>query len=123
MEIIDKVIDIGKKFLPDKDKQLEYEIEMRKLDLEDFKEKKGIITKIFHLVFPFAVFVFLGMIVIEFWIKINYLLEKDIWLLQNFIPKSLELFVLIFISLLMPKKLLEPIVTIAIKYFENKFKK
>ena len=121
--ILDDIVEIGKKFLPDKDKQLEYEIEMRKLDLDEFKEKKGIMTRIFHLVFPFAVLVFLGMTIIEFWIKLNYFLEKDIWLLQSFIPKSLELLVIIFISLLMPKKLLEPIVTIAIKYFENKLKR
>lgn len=40
MGIIDNIIEIGKKFLPDKNAQLEYEIEMRKLDISEFQEKK-----------------------------------------------------------------------------------
>ena len=40
MGIIDNVIEVGKKFLPDKNKQLEFELEMRKIDLNEFQEKK-----------------------------------------------------------------------------------
>ena len=123
MNILDNIIEIGKKFLPDKNSQLEYEIEMRKLDISEFQEKKGIITRAFHLVFPFSVIIWLCFLIAEFYIKASYFIEHDIWLLQSFVPKELSMFVLVFLSLLMPKKLLEPIVNIAIKYFENKFKK
>lgn len=121
--ILDDIIEVGKKFLPDKDKKLEYEIEMRKLNIDEFKEKKGIITRAFHLVFPVSVAVYLILTVREFWIKTNYFLDKDIWIVQDFVPRSLQILVLLFLGLLMPRKLLEPIVTLILKYFENKLKK
>lgn len=120
--IIDDIISIGKKFLPDKDKQLEYEIEMRKLDLSEFQEKKGILKRIFHLVFPISVVVYLVLTVREFWIKTNYFLDKDIWIMQDFTPRSLQLLVLLFLGMLMPKKIFETIINAVIKYFEKKFK-
>ena len=44
MGIIDNVIEVGKKFFPDKNKQLEFELEMRKIDLDEFQEKKDTFT-------------------------------------------------------------------------------
>lgn len=123
MGIIDNVIEVGKKFFPDKNKQLEFELEMRKIDLDEFQEKKGIITKAFHLVFPLMSLALTVMYCVEFCIKANYFLKKEIWIIQDFVPHGMQLIVLVFLSLLMPKKLLEPIMNIIIKYFENKFKK
>ena len=123
MNIIDNIIEVGKKFLPDKEKQMEYELEMRKIDLSEFQEKKGIIKRTFHLVFPMSVVVYLVLIVREFWIKTNYFLDKDIWIMQDFTPRSLQLLVLAFLILLMPKKIIDAAIPIISKYIENKFKK
>lgn len=120
--ILDDIIEVGKKFLPDKDKKLEYEIEMRKLNIEEFKEKKGIITRAFHLVFPFTVGVWLVFLAVQFYLKIQHFIKTDIWLLQDFVPKELHLVVLWFLCLLMPKKIIEAIADAVIKYIQNKFK-
>ena len=121
--IIDDIIEVGKKFLPDKDKKLEYEIEMRKLNLDEFKEKKGIITRMFHLVFPIMTLVLTGMYVTEFYLRCKqYQLTGD-WITISIVPSGMELLVLVFLSLLMPKKILEVVADLIIRYVQNKFKK
>lgn len=121
--IIDDIIEVGKKFLPDKDKKLEYEIEMRKLNLDEFKEKKGIITKMFHLVFPIMTLALTGMYVTEFYLRCKqYQLTGD-WITVSIVPSGMELLVLVFLSLLMPKKILEVVADLIIRYVQNKFKK
>lgn len=121
--ILDDIIEVGKKFLPDKDKKLEYEIEMRKLNLDDFKEKKGIVTRIFHLVFPIMTLVLTGMYVVEFYLRCKqYQLTGD-WITVSIVPSGMELLVLVFLSLLMPKKILEVVADLVVKYVQNKFKK
>lgn len=121
--ILDDIIEVGKKFLPDKDKKLEYEIEMRKLNLDEFKEKKGIFTRMFHLVFPFMTLSLTGMYVVEFYLRCRQYLHTGDWITTSIVPAGMELLVLVFLSLLMPRKLLEPIVAMIIRYLENKVKK
>lgn len=122
-KIISLLLPTIKKFIPNRENQLEFELELRKLDLDDFKEKKGIITRAFHLVFPVMAFALCIMYCAEFCIKANYFLKTEIWVIQEFVPHGMQLIVLVFLSLLMPKKLLEPIVNIVIEYFKNKIKK
>lgn len=118
--MIDEVLKIVNKFVPDKTTQAELTIELSKLEIEDFKNKKGIITKAFHLVFPFAAFVLVCMYIVEFYLRVNQYLVVGEWITISIVPNGLELIVLIFLSLLMPKKLLEPIIKLVIQYLENK---
>lgn len=118
--MIDEVLKIINKFIPDKTTQAEITIELARLELEDFKNKKGIITKAFHLVFPFAAFVLVCMYIVEFYLRVNQYLVVGEWITISIVPNGLELIVLIFLSLLMPKKLLEPIIKLVIQYLENK---
>lgn len=118
--MIDEVLKIVNKFIPDKTDQAQAAIELSKLEIEDFKNKKGIITRAFHLVFPFAAFVLVCMYIIEFYLRVNQYLVVGEWITISIVPNGLELIVLIFLSLLMPKKLLEPIIKLVIQYLENK---
>lgn len=118
--MIDEVLKIVNKFIPDKTDQAQVTIELAKLEVEDFKNKKGIITKAFHLVFPFAAFVLVCMYIVEFYLRVNQYLVVGEWITISIVPNGLELIVLIFLSLLMPKKLLEPIIKLVIQYLENK---
>ena len=118
--MIDEVLKIVNKFIPDKTDQAQVTIELAKLEVEDFKNKKGIITRAFHLVFPFAAFVLVCMYIIEFYLRVNQYLVVGEWITISIVPNGLELIVLIFLSLLMPKKLLEPIIKLVIQYLENK---
>lgn len=118
--MIDEVLKIINKFIPDKTDQAQVTIELAKLEVEDFKNKKGIITRAFHLVFPFAAFVLVCMYIVEFYLRVNQYLVVGEWITINIVPNGLELIVLIFLSLLMPKKLLEPIFKLVIRYLENK---
>ena len=118
--MIDEVLKIVNKFIPDKTTQAEITIELAKLEVEDFKNKKGIITRAFHLVFPFAAFVLVCMYIVEFYLRVKQYLVVGEWITISIVPNGLELLVLIFLSLLMPKKLLEPIIKLVIQYLENK---
>lgn len=118
--MIDEVLKIVNKFIPGKTDQAQAAIELSKLEIEDFRNKKGVITKAFHLVFPFAAFVLVCMYIVEFYLRVNQYLVVGEWITISIVPNGLELIVLIFLSLLMPKKLLEPIIKLVIQYLENK---
>ena len=118
--MIDEVLKIVNKFIPDKTDQAQAAIELSKLEIEDFKNKKGVITRAFHLVFPFAAFVLVCMYIVEFYLRVNQYLVVGEWITISIVPNGLELIALIFLSLLMPKKLLEPIIKLVIQYLENK---
>lgn len=118
--MIDEVLKIINKFIPDKADQAQVTLELSKLETEEFKNKKGIITRAFHLVFPFAAFVLICMYIVEFYLRVKQYLEVGEWITISIVPNGLELLVIIFLSLLMPKKLLEPIIKMLLQYLENK---
>lgn len=122
-KLLGVIFPLIEKFIPNKNEQLEFQLELMKLDLEEFKEKKGIIKRAFHLIFPFVVLVWLVLLVAQFYLKVSYFIEKDVWLMQDFIPRELHLVVICFLCLLMPKKILEVIADLMVKYVQNKFKK
>lgn len=118
--MIDEVLKIVNKFIPDKTDQAQVTIELAKLEIEDFKNKKGIITRAFHLIFPFGVFVLICMYIVEFYLRVKQYLEVGEWITISIIPSGLELLSLIFLGLLMPRKLLEPLMKLVIQYLTNK---
>lgn len=118
--MIDEVLKIVNKFILDKTDQAQVTIELAKLEIEDFKNKKGIITRAFHLVFPFGVFVLICMYIVEFYLRVKQYLEVGEWITISIIPSGLELLSLIFLGLLMPRKLLEPLMKLVIQYLTNK---
>lgn len=122
-KLLGVIFPLIEKFIPNKNEQLEFQLELMKLNLEEFKEKKGIIKRAFHLIFPFVVLVWLVLLVVQFYLKVSYFVEKDVWLIQDFVPKELHLVVLWFLCLLMPKKILEVIADLVVKYIQNKIKK
>lgn len=122
-KLLGVIFPLIEKFIPNKNEQLEFQLELMKLDLEEFKEKKGIIKRAFHLIFPFVVLVWLVLLVVQFYLKVSYFVEKDVWLMQDFIPRELHLVVIWFLCLLMPKKILEVIADLIVRYVQNKFKK
>lgn len=122
-KLLGVIFPLIEKFIPNKNEQLEFQLELMKLDLEEFKEKKGIIKRAFHLIFPFVVLVWLILLVVQFYLKVSYFVEKDVWLMQDFVPKELHLVVLWFLCLLMPKKIMEVIADLIVRYVQNKFKK
>ena len=122
-KLLGVIFPLIEKFIPNKNEQLEFQLELMKLDLDEFKEKKGIITRAFHLIFPFVVLVWLILLVVQFYLKVSYFVEKDVWLIQDFVPKELHLVVLWFLCLLMPKKIMEVIADLIVRYVQNKFKK
>ncbi len=122
-KLLGVIFPLIEKFIPNKNEQLEFQLELMKLDLEEFKEKKGIIKRAFHLIFPFVVLVWLILLVVQFYLKVSYFVEKDVWLMQDFIPRELHLVVIWFLCLLMPKKIMEVIADLIVRYVQNKFKK
>lgn len=122
-KLLGVIFPLIEKFIPNKNEQLEFQLELMKLNLDDFKEKKGIVTRIFHLVFPIMTLVLTGMYVVEFYLRCKqYLLTGD-WITVSIVPSGMELLVLVFLSLLMPKKILEVVADLVVKYVQNKFKK
>lgn len=118
--MFEEVIKIINKFVPDKSAQAEVTIELAKLEVEDFKNKQSIIKRALHLVFPFASFVLVCMYIVEFYLRVNQYLTVGEWVTISIVPNGLELIVLVFLSLLMPRKLLEPIIKMVLQYLENK---
>lgn len=118
--MIEEVLKVINKFIPDKSDQAQVVVELAKLEIEDFKNKKGIITRAFHLVFPFGVFVLICMYIVEFYLRVKQYLEVGKWITISIIPSGLELLSLIFLGLLMPRKLLEPLMKLVIQYLTNK---
>lgn len=118
--MIDEVLNIVNKFIPDKNTQGQIAIELAKMEITDFKEKKGIITRAFHLVFPFASFILICMYIIEFYLRVKQYLTVGDWITISIVPNGLELLVTVFLSLLMPKKILEPVIKLVLQYLENK---
>lgn len=118
--MIEEVLKVINKFIPDKSDQAQVVVELAKLEIEDFKNKKGIITRALHLVFPFGVFVLICMYIVEFYLRVKQYLEVGEWITISIIPSGLELLSLIFLGLLMPRKLLEPLMKLVIQYLTNK---
>lgn len=118
--MIEEVLKVINKFIPDKSDKAQVVVELAKLEIEDFKNKKGIITRAFHLVFPFGVFVLICMYIVEFYLRVKQYLEVGEWITISIIPSGLELLSLIFLGLLMPRKLLEPLMKLVIQYLTNK---
>ena len=118
--MLNEILKIINKFIPDKNSQAEITLELSKLEIEEFKNKKGIVTRAFHLVFPFASFILICMYIVEFYLRVNQYLTVGKWITISIVPNGLELLVIVFLSLLMPKKLLEPIIKMILQYLENK---
>ncbi|WP_291258700.1 hypothetical protein [Fusobacterium sp.] len=118
--MLDEILKLIDKIVPDKTTRAELTFELTKLEMEEFKNKKGIITRAFYLVFPFAAFVLICMYIVEFYLRVKQYLEVGEWITISIVPNGLELLVIIFLSLLMPKKLLEPIIKMLLQYLENK---
>ena len=118
--MLNEILKIINKFIPDKNSQAEITLELAKLEIEEFKNKKGIVTRAFHLVFPFASFILICMYIVEFYLRVNQYLTVGKWITISIVPNGLELLVIVFLSLLMPKKLLEPIIKMILQYLENK---
>lgn len=118
--MFDEIFKIVNKFVPDKSVQADITIELAKLEIEDFKHKQGIIKNMLHLVFPFASFVLVIMYIVEFYLRVVQYLKVGEWITISLVPNGLELIVLVFLSLLMPKKLLEPIIKMVLQYLETK---
>lgn len=118
--MFEEILKVINKFVPDKESQARITIELARLEVEDFKNKRGIISRALHLVFPFATFVLICMYIVEFYLRVNQYLKVGDWITISIIPSGLELLVIIFLSLLMPRKLLEPLFKLVIQYLENK---
>ena len=118
--MLNEILKIINKFIPDKNSQAEITLELSKLEIEEFKNKKGIVTRAFHLVFPFASFILICMYIVEFYLRVNQYLTVGKWITISIVPNGLALLVIVFLSLLMPKKLLEPIIKMILQYLENK---
>lgn len=57
--LIDEALKLVNKFIPDKESQAQFEIEMRKLEVEDFKNKKGSsVEKAVSCLFPLVGVIF-----------------------------------------------------------------
>lgn len=64
LPIIDSVLSIANKFIPNKESQLEFEKKIKEIELEEYKEKKTLLEKIVPITFPLLVWVMvLGLLV------------------------------------------------------------
>lgn len=118
---IDKVIPMNKEQKAQLEVELaKAEIESDRVDLDTFKEKKGIITRVFHLGFPFMVLVLTWMYIVEFKLRVQQYQAVGEWITVSIVPAGLEIIVIVFLSLLMPKKILEPLMKIVFKYLTDK---
>lgn len=118
--MINEVLKLINKFIPNGEDKNNLILELSKLELEEFKAKKGIIRRFFHSVFPLGVFVLICMYIVEFYLRVRQYLTVGEWITISIVPNGLELMCLVFLSLLMPKKILEPIMTMVMEYFKNK---
>lgn len=118
--IVEQILQMADKFFPNKEHKLEFELELRKLENENFKEKKGMLKSILHLVLPTSVLVLVVMYSVEFYLRVTRYLQYGEFVTISIVPSGLEIFCLIFVSLLMPKKIMEVVVPVAIKYMDKK---
>lgn len=82
MLIIDKVLDIVNKFIPDKTSQAELEKELRKIDVEELKAKGDYLDKINKCI-PIVLPAFLLVLLFQFFL--NYLTD---WFFTVFIGEA-----------------------------------
>ena len=82
MSILDDVIKIVNKFIPDKNAQVQAEIELRKLNIEHLKEKGKYLEKINECI-PFVLPSFL--LILAFMFLLNYLTD---WFYSCFIGEA-----------------------------------
>lgn len=82
MLIIDKVLEIANKFIPDKNAQAELEKELRKIDIEELKAKADYVEKINKCI-PMVLPAFLLVLLFQF--CLNYLTD---WFFTVFIGEA-----------------------------------
>lgn len=83
MIIVDEALKIINKFIPDKNTQSQMEIELKKLEVEDFSNKRGSsLEKAVSMVFPTIAFIFCGFLIsnlIGMWIGFIFKTESPIF--------------------------------------------
>ncbi|MGL5570794.1 hypothetical protein [Cetobacterium sp.] len=83
MIIVDEALKIINKFIPDKNTQNQMEIELKKLEVEDFNNKRGTsLEKAISMVFPLIAFIFCGFLIsnlLGMWIGFIFKTESPIF--------------------------------------------
>lgn len=98
----------------------ELEIEEDKIALEDFAQKKDLMTKIFHKVYPIAIAVIIPMYAGEYYINwTSWFRNGDVPDLE-LVPRGFEIMCLSFTMLLMSKKVIAVIGEVIVKYLLGK---
>lgn len=120
LAIAAKIMEEIKDFFGSNEDRLAAENKLLQLEIEEFSQKKGIITRAFHLIFPILTAELGVMYAINFWLRVDTYLKTGKYVVVSLVPSGLEIIVIIFLSLLMPRKLLEPLFKLVIKYLEDK---
>lgn len=80
--LISKLLDLGNKYIPDKDKRLEYEKSLAELEIQSYEAKKTLLERVIPVTFPLLVWILcLGLFsnVIAPWISLIFTCETPIY--------------------------------------------
>lgn len=98
----------------------ELEIEEDKIALEDFANKKDLLTRIFHKVYPLGILVIIIMYSGEYYVNFSSWYRNGDFPDFEFVPRGFEIMCLSFTMMLMSKKVLEVIGEVIVKYLLGK---
>lgn len=99
--ILDEIMKLANKFIPDKGSQNDFMLEMYKLDLQEVKEKKDLLEKIVPMTFPLLVYVMVfGLIsnILAGWISLIFKVETPIYQIESYHYELIKVFCIALFS-------------------------
>lgn len=80
LSILDEILKIGNKFIPDKDSQIEFEKKLLEANQEILKSNKTVLEKIVPITFPLCVWTLIVFAFVQLYVGLNSLKTKGTWL-------------------------------------------
>lgn len=99
--ILDEVMKLANKFIPDKSNQEAFKVEMAKIDKEDFVNRKSLLEKVIPVTFPILVWVMaVGLIsnILAGWISLIFKCETPIYVVDSYHFELIKIFLISFFS-------------------------
>lgn len=93
--ILDELLKIGNKFIPDKNSQVEFEKKILEANQEIIKSNKSLLDKVIPITFPLCVWTLVIFSFVQLAVGLYSLREKGTWLEISF-PKEVSQLAFIF---------------------------
>lgn len=99
--MFEEILKLANKFVPNKESQAAFMVELQKLEIEDFKNKQNILEKVIPVTFPILVWVMVAGLISNLlggWISLIFKCETPIYKIEPYHYELIKVFCVAFFS-------------------------